>query len=433
MRDRLLILAAALGALALFLTTFIGRERGFGLGPDVPRPTTGERGGSGYVAALNWLAAEHIRTVSLQDNLDKLLSRPGLPPAGNVIVVTLPVATGYRSEEFRALDRWVRAGNTLLVLAALSDQPDWAYGLGGLAASDLNLLTGLHFQPGATRAPDAAAAASTAVASTAVASATDAPFIEPQSAFLVPNRPHAYFSGVHAAVALSDFPRQSWSVSLPNDGFVLTLAHERTSGNGVLWTRRIGAGRAIVSGFGTLLTNRALGLDDNARLLANILGVHLGPGGAVLFDDVHQGLSAAYDPDDFYRDPRLYYTLGILAALWLAWVVGSTRLGMPARRDRAPREAELVRATGGFFARVLPPDEGARRIFELFFRRLYDRVPRARAADGLPWTYLERHTQVARADVRRLEQWHAQTLAARRVPLTSLHNLILRIEGQLAQ
>ena len=411
--------SAAIGALALFLTAFIGSERGFGVSPDVPRPTTEERGGNGYVAAMAWLKAERIRTISLQDSLDRFLSRPGPTPVGNVIIVTLPVAAGYRSEEFRALDRWIRAGNTLWVLAALSDQPDWAYGLGGLASSDLNLLTGLQFQP----------ARSLAAGSPSV----DSPFIEPQSAFLVPNRPHAYFSGVRAAVALSDFPRQSWAVILPNEGFVLALAHDRSSGGGVMWTRQLGEGRVIVSGFGSILTNRALGLADNARLLANILGAHLGPGGAVLFDDVHQGLSAAYDPAEFYRDRRLYYTLAILAAVWLSWVLGSTRLAVPFVRESVPREDELVRAAGGFFARVLKSDAGARRIFELFFRRLYDRVPRAREAGGLPWNYLERHAQIARADVQQLKEWHARMLASQPVPLASLHNLILRIDGQLAQ
>src|SRR6185437_11619504 len=226
------------------------------------------------------------------------------------------------------------------------------------------LLTGLQFQ--ALRDHRGTAAAVHA----------DKAFIEPQRAQLLPNRPHAYFSGVREAVALSDFPREDWTVGLPNDGFVLTLAHERKSGAGVLWARSLGNGQVVVSGCGSIFTNRALGLADNARLFANIVGANLAPGGAVVFDDVHQGLSAAYDPAKFYRDRRLYITLAILVALWLSWVLGSTPLSAPGSLGSGmgrslPREAELVRATGGFFSRVVRPDDAARRVFELFLRRLY--------------------------------------------------------------
>ena len=61
-----------------------------------------------------------------------------LDSAGNLLVVTLPATTAFKTEEFRALENWVRSGNTLLVLAALSDNPDWAFALGGLASGDLS-------------------------------------------------------------------------------------------------------------------------------------------------------------------------------------------------------------------------------------------------------------------------------------------------------
>ena len=415
--------AAAVGALALFLTMFVSSERGFGMSREAPRPTSVETGGNGYRAAAEWLSAEKIRTVSVQESLGELLDRHDLAPTGNVIVMTLPVTSGFRTEDYRALDRWVRSGNTLLVMAALSDQPRWAHGFGGLVASDLNLLTGLQFQPaGSGNRPGRSAAAA------------DTEFIESQRAVLVANRPHGYFAGVRDAVALSDFPREDWAVGIPNDAFVLALAHDQQTGAGVLWTRSLGRGHVVVSTFGSLFTNRALGLAHNARLLANIIGANLSADGAVLFDDIHQGLSAAYDPAKFYRDNRLYYTLGILIVVWLTWVLGSTRLSGPtaaSRRGagRAPREAELVRATGGFFSRVVRPDAAARRMFELFFQRLYNRVARARGVDGMPWSYLERHSQVAPADVRQLREWYSDACASRRVPLLPLHNLIVRMEG----
>ncbi|MDE2471731.1 MAG: hypothetical protein KGL35_24155, partial [Bradyrhizobium sp.] len=49
---------------------------------------------------------------------------------------------------------------------------------------------------------------------------------------------------------------------------------QRETGEGVFWTRPLGNGRIVVSGLGTLFTNRALGLADNGRLLSKILRRH---------------------------------------------------------------------------------------------------------------------------------------------------------------
>jgi hypothetical protein len=419
--ERLITLGCALGSLLLFTALFV---RGEGSGSRrVALPTSIERHGNGLLGAMSWLTAEGIRTVSLRERFDTLATRPDLPRVGNLLIMTLPVATPFRMQEARTLDRWIRTGNTLLVLAALSDTPDW--GRGGLSVhNDLQLLTGLDFETvhPPVRSPDAAArmiAASRELA-------------QPQRGTLVPNRPHPYLRGVQEVVALSDYAPQAWAVRVPRDGFVLSLAHQRESGEGVLWMRAAGSGSIIVSGFGSLFSNRALGLADNARLLANIVAARVQAGAAVLFDDEHQGLAAAYDPAKFYADPRLYGTIGVLAAVWLIWVLGGTRLRLPATRMPAPREAELVRATGGFLARVLRPAAAARRMFEQFFRRLAARTHRGAQRDSLPWEWLEHHPRLRRADVQQLKDWYAQAYSDRRVPLTRLHNLIVRTERQLA-
>jgi Domain of unknown function (DUF4350) len=136
MRERLITFLCALGAIVLFMAMFMQRETAFDRRNDIPRPTTQERRGNGYHAAMNWLEAEGIRATSLRQRFDSLASRDDLPPRGNLLIVTLPATGGFRTEEFRPLDEWVRAGNTLLVLAALSDNPDWAFAFGGLASGD---------------------------------------------------------------------------------------------------------------------------------------------------------------------------------------------------------------------------------------------------------------------------------------------------------
>lgn len=443
MRERWITLVCAFGALALFATLFLGgadaqRDR------DASRPTTEERGRNGYYGAMAWLYQERIRTFSVRDRFGKLAEDPRLAPHGNLLIVTLPAAAGFRKDEFAALERWIRTGNTLLVLAALSDNPDWAFAVGGFASGDLNRLTGLEFER--VGADGGARAGNSGQAESRIAAAARA-LVHAQYGTLIPNRSHAYFESVRDAVALSDFPPQSWDVRVPRDGFVLALARQKETARGVFWTRPLGNGRIVVSGFGSLFTNRVLGLADNGRLLANLVGASVGARGAVLFDDVHQGLGASYDPGRFYQDPRLYATLAILAGLWLAWVLGSTRLRMPAARAPVPTELDFVRATGLFFARVLRPDAGARRMLDGFLRRVAARALRTGGQyvphkgqeqnkeggdeSARAWEWLERNPRVSREDLQQLKLWYSAAHEARSVPLIRLHNLIVRLEMTL--
>ena len=146
MKERWFTLVCAVGALALFVAMFVRREGGLDPRNSIPRPTTVERRGNGYNAALVWLNAEGIRAISLRDRFDRLAGVPGLPRTGNLLIVTLPSVASFNTEEFLPLDRWIRAGNTLLALAALSDMPDWAFTSGNATAGDLNLLSGLEFE-----------------------------------------------------------------------------------------------------------------------------------------------------------------------------------------------------------------------------------------------------------------------------------------------
>ena len=424
MKERWVTLACALGALALFLAMFLhGDDATNGRGA-VASPTSAERGANGYHGTMVWLDEEHIRTISLRERFDTLTARSfGLPASGNLLIITLPVATAFRTEEFRPLDSWVRAGNTLLILAALADEPDWAFAAGRPAFTDLGLLSGLEFDISSGAKGDASDVGAR-IAATARA------YSHPRQVVLVPNGPHPYFNGVRTAVALSDYPAQVWDVKVPYDGFVLSLAH-LDSNDSVLWARDLGSGRVLVSGLGSLFTNRALGLENNARLLANIVGMTVGPRGAVLFDDLHQGLGSAYDPGKFYSDRRLYETAAILAALWLCWVLGSTRLQLPRSRLSVPREAQLVQVTGGFLARVLTSDAGALGLFDHFFKRMVERLPPGRAHASPPWELLEAHPGVSPVEVRQLQDWYSDARAERRVPLVRLHNLIRKIDRQI--
>jgi hypothetical protein len=333
-----------------------------------------------------------------------------LPAAGNLLIVTVPAAEPFSGEELRALGRWIAAGNTLLVLAALADSPEWASASGAGATADVSLLTGLTLEPAPIRASQ------------------DLPW---RRSTLIPTRPEGYFEGVEQAVALSDRPAGAWRLRLPHESFVLALGRQRETGEEALWVGAQGRGRIIVSAFASLFSDRALGLSGNARLLANLVGGAVGDRGAVIFDDLHQGLSDIYDPARFYRDPRLHQTLAVVAAVWLAWVLA----GAPARLRAArwapePRgQAELVAVSGRMLARVLPPAVAARGLIDHFLGRVQERL-----GTHVPWEALERHPGLALSDIRQLRAWHEASLREppeRRIVLARLHNLIQRIEGKL--
>lgn len=266
MRERLITLACALGALLLFATLFV---RGEGLQPRVARPTSVERGVNGLRGAFLWLQGEGLHPVALRERFDSLAQRHDLPASGNLLIVTTPVVTPFSVAEATALERWLHAGNTLLVLAALSDSPEW--GFGGFVHSDLRLLTGLEFkvrapatgalEPAAAPAPrpsvgqdrDDARRADEQRNARSRSLSAQLQSGQPARSVAVPNGPLPYLGGVRTTVALSDLTPQSWDVTLPRGGFVMELTHQRDGPRaGTLWLRPYGPGAAIVSGFGSL-------------------------------------------------------------------------------------------------------------------------------------------------------------------------------------
>ena len=426
MQERLTTLTLALAALLVFLTLFVHAEGPPGTG--VSLPTSADREQNGLLGALRWLSEEGVRTRAVRERFTTLARWRDLPARGNLLIVNLPAAVPFRSDEAAALDRWLHQGNTLLVLAALSDRPAWARDRGVLE-SDLHLVTGLELESAHPARLGRGASGDDTAAGLARATRL---MLKPQRDTLRPNGAHRYLEGVGSLAGFSDYVPRRWKLGLPRDRFPLCLAHVAVSGGCGLWLLADGDSTIVLSSFGSLLSNRALGEGDNARLLANLVRTSVAADGAVLFDDQHQGLSDTYDPDRFYRDRRLYLTLAILAAVWLVWVLGGTRLAAPAAPPPAQGEADLVRATGSFLARVLRPSAAARRMFEHFFQRLR-RTLREPTLDLSPyWDWLENNPRLARADVAQLRAWYADAYSDSKVPLMRLHNLIVRTEMQIA-
>jgi hypothetical protein len=452
MRERGITFLLALAALLAFYTLWMQPLPSMDSDAESARPTSNERRGNGYSALHDWLVASHLPVRSWRERYTSL-SDAGLMPRGNLMVLTLPAVEGFRHAEFSALDQWVRKGNTLLINAALLDQPGWAAGYESGVLVDLESLISVEFDtrkarearldetPLSQRVREADAREAQKSKKQAVeeedeeeGESAEEPYDAPEKIVLTATGPHVLLEGVRTLGLETDYKPEDWSLRMPYDSFVLTLART-AGGEGALFEQRLGAGRILVAAGGTLFTNRALANDDNARLFANIVGVAVTDGGAVLFDDLRQGVSASYNPARFYDDSRLWTTVAILLALWFVWVLGSTRLRVPRSAAPDPSEAGLVRHAGGLIARTVPPWNAALTLFDQFFTSV---ARSARAATGVRepergelWQWIERHAAIPPQELDQVKTWYADAHSSRKVPLVDLQNLLDKLERRL--
>jgi len=450
MRERGITFLLALAALAAFYGLWLRPAPSLDLDADAARPTSAERRGNGYAGLAQWLQSSRVGVRSWRERYTALADLD-IPPRGNLMILTLPGMDVFRTDEYAALDKWVRRGNTLLINAALLDQPGWAVGRESGTVVEVESLTALEFEtpegresrldptPLAQRVREADERDRIADEEQEEDDIEEvAPFSEewqpPEKIVLTATGPHALLAGVRTLAMETDYKPEEWSLRMPYDNFVLTLARTQ-NGEGALFEQRVGAGRILLFAAGSLFTNRALGNDDNAQLVANIVSTCVAPGGVVLFDDLRQGLAASYDPARFYRDPRLYKTMFIALALWLAWVLGGTRLRAPAIERHDPSEAALVRHAGELIARTVAPWQQALRLFDHFFTGVARAARGANALRGAErgelWQWLERHAAILPQELDQLKSWYADAHAMRRLPLVSLQNLLDNLERRI--
>lgn len=449
MKDRLFTLALAIGAFAAFYALFAPKpappqER-------VTRPLTTEAGPNGYLGLQRWLAAGQVPTLSLRERYGRLGEVAGAASTGNLLISTAPHIYPIRTSEAGALSSWVAAGNTLLIVAGLSDTPDWSMGEGQDAEllEHMTTMTGLTFvnvrddvpAPVETMAPpntaanpdtpkpDDKAAEPEDVDQTRAALAGLKRLTEPQRSEVQPKGLHPLLDGVQSVLAISEYPSEQWR-AVSSSMLIVELAQVGTSDVPALWLRPHGAGQIIVSAYGSIFTNKVLGEHDNAKLLANIVHWSLGPAGQVIVDDAHQGLVSFYDPEKFFGDSRLHRSLWWLLALWLVFVIGQQRL-RPATSQWNPVDiTSFVQATGGFIARVLKPAAAGQQLFANFFNEIRRRL--GLPPDGTPvWDWIETYSAISARDLARLRELHQKVTAHRRVNLMELHGLLIGVRALL--
>jgi hypothetical protein len=370
----------------------------------------------------------------------------GRPRTGHLLISTMPHTYQVRPSEADALRRWIAAGNTLLLIAGLSDTPDWSMGQG--FDPELNerirALTGLELVDAETAEeqaaeevpqegrPPAAEEEQREEREPTLLEMLEAnrKLLTPEVSELQPIGSHPLLARVTKLEAVSEYPAARWRVRSDTIDLVLTLAEDSVAREPALWLARYGNGQIVVSAYGSLLTNKQIGKVDNARFLANLVEWSVRPGGQVIVDDAHQGLVAFYDPQAFYSDRRLHQTLWWLLGLWFVFVLGSQRL-RPTSASWQPIDlTSFVRATGGFLARVLRPAVAAERLFENFFADIA-RHTGVVAAGGAVWDWLTAHTSVAAQDVAELRELHARAAQGGRVDPVKVQTLLAQVRERL--
>jgi hypothetical protein len=413
MKDRLITAAGALLALMILYAMFFRSDE-----RPVTRPVSTETGRNGYAAVSRWLESAGVRVVSLRDRYDTLISLDpsemlDIPRRGNLMITTMPHLLPIRAREHENLMAWVRSGNTLLILAALDDSPEWAPPNASRDfIEDLQIITGVRFRQ---QSEPSGSEPTPGRPPTGTGTVVD----------LEPIEGHPLMEGVETLRGYSDGQRAMWSPILPESAsmLLLRLAAERSSGLDAGWERRYGNGHILVVASGTVLTNHLVADADAGRFLANAVHHHVNGEGAVVFDDMHQGLSVIYDAAAFYGDPRLHTTLWFLLGAWLVYVLGSSnRLAQPMDRRAVPRQRDFLEAVGGFMARRLDArDAGMMLIGEWF-----EDVKHARGlkGGGPPWDALRATPTLDTATYERLRRYHDALSEGEAVDLVRLHNTL---------
>jgi hypothetical protein len=422
LKERLVTFALAIAALVLCYGLFLPKPQ---RDDEIPkRPLTTELGPTGYLAAWRWLKAEHIRVAVSHERYDSLRREDKLHGAtGNILLTTLPHKLRVRTEEAAELDAWVESGNTLLVAAALDDTPPWALLDGAKLIVDAGRLTRLKFEvidPGAA-VPAAPKGRTLSALST---------LMEPRTIVIEPRGAHPLMKGILSVQAFSDLPASRWRATPMDQSGVLQIGQVAGVDDAAIWVRRQGKGQVIVLAVAGLFTNRDIGTGDNARLLSNVIAWALKSGGAVIFDDAHQGAVSYYDAKAFFADPRLHRTLWWLVFLWFAFVLGTQRLKRHANDWHPADVTALLGVSGRFFASTLTPVAVSTRLLANFFNAIRRRL--GLREDGVPsWEWLSRQGTVSSSELAELREYCGRVEAGKGVDLFQLQNLLSRLQGKI--
>ena len=423
MKERLVTIGLAAGALFLSYALFFPKPATDQQAP--PRPLSAGLGPTGYQGAWRWLTGERVPLVAWRERFDRLSGDQSLKASGNLLLTTLPHELPVHSGEAAQLDAWISRGNTLVVAAGFDDTPPWELAGGGRLVKDAGRLTRLKFD---VVDPTAKKDGEKADPAQALRSALNR-VSQPRDIVITPRGVHPLMQGVHSLRVVSDFPASRWRAA-PMDASAILQIADTADGEGAIWVKRQGEGEIVTLAVAGLFSNREVGKADNAKFLSNLVAWSLREGGAVIFDDAHQGSVSYYDAKAFYADPRLHRTLAWLVLLWLVFVLGVQGLRRHLNDWRPADITAFVGTSGDFLASALTPAAAANRMLANFFNSIRRRL--GVAENGVPtWEWLTSQASVPLVEVTELRELYRRVQDGGRFDLTRLQNLLSLLQGKI--
>ena len=349
-----------------------------------------------------------------------------------------PATEPARDQELERLWFWLSQGNDVLLLSANSDVPQWS--LAAPPSDGNSVLRQLGFQllvESNEDAPDDAQQNEPQDTETSLAEdlrrfGRQLDELQYQQISLIPLSSHPLTKNVNTISArilpAAEPPTRLLGIDWPRNALVIL---QDDDANAAMWETRVGQGRLWVSRFADLFGNVTLGQQDNAQLMSNIIRTSLQPGGKVIFDDMHFGVTNLYDPDTFFGDSRLHNTLWFVLGFWLLYVVRyANRFTSASYNSPKVQSMDFTYAVGGYFARRLTPQSAAMALFQHFFNdvRAYYQKP----LNSEPvWDLLEQNPRVAPKSVAHLQGLYHALEAKKHFNLVKLRNQLLIVRKQI--
>lgn len=373
-------------------------------------PTTEDSGNDGLKGMYSWLKLNAVAVTSWRRPFTQLNQTAA--KHGNLLVLSLPSPRIISRAEWGALTRWLSQGNNLLLLGTAYLLPAWATGedcfcevkklLSGFAWT---ITKNTEDQPGsAASSDDGSFNASVTALQNRIKSHL------PEASALLPMSSHPLLDGVTRldTQTMPNRLQQPWTLHSKHPdnlavGLLRVAGQQQTV---AAWQIRAESGQILLLQTPDLFSNSRLNRADNAQFLSNLTAFLLAPEGQVLFDDYHFGLSELYDPDRFFKDPRLHHTLLFLGAFWLLYVIGHSNRLAPVRPSAyKPSATDFIEVMAGFFARQLTSRVLAT---SLVRQLLADLIKHRHLPDETAvWHWLSQHSQVSAQQLQILHQAEA--------------------------
>jgi len=422
MKDRLMTL---LGACVAFYLLFrlLFPQVNF-TEKNISFPTTEDRGKYGLAGLQQWLQRAKVPVYSLRERYQTLISHAGLSDTGNLLIVSLPQRLDARHDELEQLATWVETGNHVLLLVAMSDWPQWADRRNAGSVDRMLSTFNLEMTGQDSEQDDDAEEDKKPTAKEKREQLERLLHPKELARHLIPGLTHPLTANIHSLQATwLESEGINWAVSgVSEQRSLLVLFKDREDQQPALWLAAAGAGYAIITRHADLLSNVSLGRADNARLLENMIMQLVAADGHVIFDDMHQGLSAIYEPDAFFHDPRLLHTLFFMLALWIVYIMGHTNRFAPVKEKRQRLNLrDHIMGIGNLFARRLHTSAVAMRHVQHFFNEV-------RSCYGLPqnsqpvWELLRTNAAIDARDLKAVMRSVARAEQHRHINLVRLTN-----------